>query len=128
GARRRRLFGKVEPQARRFGVGHEQRFRGTHTAMRAHRILGRSGGGSRRPGTKSLWLLPSGPDQVGDSAVRRLPFAHMGKGRLPRKFMSTGADSSSVVHAGETRSAGPQLRNADAPPRADAPTYGPRPS
>ena len=37
-------------------------------------------GGSRRPGTKSLWLLPSGPDQVGDSAVRRLPDAHMVEG------------------------------------------------
>src|SRR4029079_9513985 len=35
--------------------------------------------GSRRPGTKSLWLLPSGPDQIGDSAVRRLRVAHMGE-------------------------------------------------
>src|SRR6185437_8654075 len=42
-------------------------------------------GGSRRPGTKSLWLLPSGPDQVGDSAVRRLPSVHMGTNRLSRK-------------------------------------------
>jgi len=45
-----------------------------------------SGGGSRRPGTKSLWLLPSGPDQVGDSAVRRLPNAHMVEPRMQRKF------------------------------------------
>src|SRR5205085_8917902 len=44
-------------------------------------------GGSRRPGTKSLWLLPSGSDQVGDSAVRRLPNGHMGKERSRCKFM-----------------------------------------
>ena len=44
-------------------------------------------GGSRRPGTKSLWLLPSGPDQVGDSAVRRLPAAHMGEPGPSCKFM-----------------------------------------
>src|SRR6185295_6627434 len=43
-------------------------------------------GGSRRPGTKSLWLLPSGSDQVGDSAVRRLPSAHMVDKPLRRKF------------------------------------------
>ena len=30
-----------------------------------------------RPETKSLWLLPSGPDQVGDSLVRPTPAAHM---------------------------------------------------
>src|SRR5574338_601953 len=42
-------------------------------------------GGSRRPGTNSLWLLPSGPDQVGDSAVRRLPAAHMVTNPLSRK-------------------------------------------
>src|SRR3954464_12200732 len=47
-------------------------------------------GGSRRPGTKSLWLLPSGSDQVGDSAVRRLPTADMGDARRPRKFMFSG--------------------------------------
>ena len=41
--------------------------------------LRRARGGSRRPGTKSLWLLPSGSDQVGDSAVRRLPRAIWGK-------------------------------------------------
>src|SRR6478735_8685733 len=45
-------------------------------------------GGSRRPGTKSLWLLPSGSDQVGDSAVRRLPAAHMGQDWLSCKFVS----------------------------------------
>src|ERR1700757_2374134 len=44
-------------------------------------------GGSRRPGTKSLWLLPSGPDQVGDSAVRRLPSPDMVEGYTLRKFM-----------------------------------------
>jgi hypothetical protein len=43
-------------------------------------------GGSRRPGTKSLWLLPSGPDQVGDSAVRRLPRGHMGEDVRARKL------------------------------------------
>ena len=30
-----------------------------------------------RPGAKSLWLLPSGPDQVGDDPVRQTPTAHM---------------------------------------------------
>src|SRR3954453_22497026 len=46
-------------------------------------------GGSRRPGTKSLWLLPSGSDQVGDSAVRRLPGGHMGERGGACKFMFT---------------------------------------
>jgi hypothetical protein len=44
-------------------------------------------GGSRRPGTNSLWLLPSGPDQVGDSAVRRLPRWDMGEPPPVRKLM-----------------------------------------
>ena len=30
-----------------------------------------------RPGAKSLWLLPSGSDQVGDDPVRPTPAAHM---------------------------------------------------
>jgi len=30
-----------------------------------------------RPGAKSLWLLPSGPDQVGDNAVRPTPAVDM---------------------------------------------------
>jgi hypothetical protein len=34
--------------------------------------------GAERPETKSLWLLPSGSDQVGDSLVRPTPAAHMG--------------------------------------------------
>src|SRR3954471_20116551 len=55
-------------------------------------------GGSRRPGTKSLWLLPSGSDQVGDSAVRRLPSAHMGHAPGPCKFMFRSLDLSSAVH------------------------------
>src|SRR3954470_10886744 len=50
---------------------------------------GNASGGSRRPGTKSLWLLPSGPDQVGDSAVRRLPGAHMGEVLVGRKFQGS---------------------------------------
>src|SRR4051794_13034384 len=58
-------------------------------------------GGSRRPGTNSLWLLPSGPDQVGDSAVRRLPWAHMA--------LIAAFDKRSAAHpVGRTR------RNADA--------------
>jgi hypothetical protein len=44
-----------------------------------------------------LWLLPSGSDQIGDSAVRRLPLAHMGEGRLPRKFMF-GVQFSCALH------------------------------
>src|SRR5689334_24419543 len=55
-------------------------------------------GGSRRPGTKSLWLLPSGPDQVGDSAVRRLPSGHMVEARSACKFMMATTRSSSPVH------------------------------
>ena len=39
-----------------------------------------------RPETKSLWLLPSGPDQVGDSLVRPTPAAHMGEVPVSRKF------------------------------------------
>ena len=42
--------------------------------------------GAERPGTKSLWLLPSGSDQVGDSPVRPTPGAHMGEGLRRRKF------------------------------------------
>ena len=53
-------------------------------------------GGSRRPGTKSLWLLPSGPDQVGDSAVRRLPRAHMVEARDRCKFCARPASSFTV--------------------------------
>jgi len=44
--------------------------------------------GAERPETKSLWLLPSGPDQVGDSLVRPTPGAHMGQAPWARKFMS----------------------------------------
>src|SRR6185437_3407282 len=56
-------------------------------------------GGSRRHGTTSLLLLPSGPDQVGDSAVRRLPARHMVEGAssckptrdpLHKRFTSAG--------------------------------------
>ena len=38
-----------------------------------------------RPGTKSLWLLPSGPDQVGDSPVRPAPARHMVAFLSPRQ-------------------------------------------
>ena len=43
------------------------------------RLLARADGRwePERPGTKSLWLLPSGSDQVGDSPVRPTPAAHM---------------------------------------------------
>ena len=40
-----------------------------------------------RPEAISLWLLPSGPDQVGDGLVRPTPGAHMGKAGHGRKFM-----------------------------------------
>jgi hypothetical protein len=39
-----------------------------------------------RPGTKSLRLLPSGSDRVGDGTVRPTPGAHMGEGRKRRKL------------------------------------------
>ena len=39
-----------------------------------------------RPETKSLWLLPSGSDQVGDSLVRPTPAAHMGEDLGTRKL------------------------------------------
>ena len=45
-----------------------------------------SGWEPERPEAKSLWLLPSGPDQVGDSLVRPTPGAHMGNARPRRKF------------------------------------------
>src|SRR3546814_3004253 len=32
-----------------------------------------------RPGAKSLRLLPSGPDRIGDDSVRPTPAAHMGE-------------------------------------------------
>ncbi len=32
-----------------------------------------------RPVAKSLWLLPSDPDQVGDDHARPTPEAHMGE-------------------------------------------------
>ena len=35
--------------------------------------------GAERPDTKSLRLLPSGPDRVGDGTVRPTPAAHMGE-------------------------------------------------
>src|SRR5687768_13853454 len=53
-----------------------------------------------RPGTKSLWLLPSGSDQVGDSTVRPTPAAHMVDGmrfRNPNGFH--GLPLVPVVHA-----------------------------
>jgi len=34
-----------------------------------------------RPDAKSLRLLPSGSDRVGDGTVRPTPAAHMGEGR-----------------------------------------------
>ena len=70
-------------------------------------------GGSRRPGTKSLWLLPSGPDQVGDSAVRRLPRGHMVRSAASRKFMSHGRPSLTRSRADERRTAS-NARHADA--------------
>ena len=101
GSRRRaRAHQAGRAQGGQFVVVHRQRFRvlpgvmpakaGIHvskpnrrTSSGRHRpqpSLRRAmlDGGSRRPGTKSLWLLPSGPDQVGDSAVRRLPSAAYG--------------------------------------------------
>jgi hypothetical protein len=63
---------RAKPPASRWQGGHE--------------IPNEKGGGSRRPGTKSLWLLPSGPDQVGDSAVRRLPRRHMVERPFSCKF------------------------------------------
>ena len=38
------------------------------------------------PEAISLWLLPSGPDQVGDYLVRPTPAAHMGEDPGARKF------------------------------------------
>jgi hypothetical protein len=43
--------------------------------------------GAERPETKSLWLLPSGSDQVGDSLVRPTPAAHMGEDHVLRKLV-----------------------------------------
>ena len=62
--RRRRFVRKVEAQAGRFGVVHHcEWFRRSCSSLRA--------GGSRNdPKRISLWLLPSGSDQVGDSLVR----------------------------------------------------------
>ena len=79
-------FGKVEPEARRFvvhgaGLGALNRViaRRDSVDLQSGRLaVSHMAGGSRRPGTKSLWLLPSGSDQVGDSAVRRLPRAIWG--------------------------------------------------
>src|SRR4051812_33886029 len=59
-------------------------------AGRAHIALQCSRWEPERPVAKSLWLLPSGPDQVGDDHVRPTPAAHMagpggGFKRLPTR-------------------------------------------
>src|SRR6185503_20640846 len=54
--------------------------------------------GAERPEAISLWLLPSGPDQVGDGLVRPTPGAHMGKAWTACKLMSLMALFSCPVH------------------------------
>src|SRR3546814_12787934 len=41
--------------------------------------------GPERPAANSLWLLPSGPDQVGEYYVRPTPVRHMGDLMAGRK-------------------------------------------
>src|SRR6185437_4936791 len=98
----------------------EQKFEVSHRSapaarwQRSFKFPSKKEGGSRRPGAKSLWLLPSGPDQVGDSAVRRLPRSDMVERSFARKFAS-----SLTVHAERRRSAD-DGRAADSARRAGA--------
>jgi hypothetical protein len=51
-----------------------------------------------RPEAKSLWLLPSGPDQIGDGLARPTPAAHMGAAKDGRKLIHRWSISSFAVH------------------------------
>src|SRR5688500_1090068 len=64
------------------GCGGSSRPRPGDSASSISRGLGGEAGHCERweperPEAKSLWLLPSGPDQVGDCSVRPTPGAHM---------------------------------------------------
>jgi len=118
---------QVEAEARRFGVVHRGRFsRETRHCERSEAIqptglprhlrllaMTEKRWEPERPEAISLWLLPSGPDQVGDYLVRPTPEAHMewtvvgGKASIlpPPRGISRAASSSRS--AGFARSAGP---------------------
>ncbi len=62
------------------------------------RPVGKRKGGSRDdPELNSLRLLPSGPDRVGESAVRPTPAAHMAA-RRPQGKISGDGDLRPFVH------------------------------
>ena len=99
-----RHFRQVEAKARRFGFVH-QRGLGVPCRVRAKGWRWEP----ERPETKSLWLLPSGSDQVGDSLVRPTPAAHMGEDLGTRKFAAYHAPSL-TIHAACRMSRWPSRR------------------